>query len=357
MNENSNLKNAIKKLVIYKQQLNESEAYGAMKQIMEGNATHALIGAFVIALEISGVEVPQVKGFARCMRDFSIRITPSTSEPLVDTCGTGGDTFKTVNLSTLSALVTAAAGAPVAKHGNRGVTSPCGSADILEAAGVNLDIDPKETSKIIEEIDIGFLFAPRYHPAMKHAVIPRREIGLRTVFNILGPLTNPAGVRRQVIGVFEKDVAELLASVLVSLGSEEVFIIYNDLGADEILPAGTNHVIRYHRKCMEKMVLEPIDFGIQPVEARDIEQIESVPRNHHVFRSILQGGGPEPLKNAVAMNASLALVAGGVSKDFETGTEVAKHVLETGRARSKLQELVMKTGGSLARFDEFFQVN
>ena len=222
--------------------LTEGEAAEIMREIMSGKVTNAQLGAFLTAMAIKGETIEEITGFSRVMRDFAKRIHPQVEGELLDTCGTGGDSIKTFNISTITALVVAGAGIPVAKHGNRAVTSKCGSADILEGLGVNINLDPEGVKICIEKVGIGFMFAPLFHPAMKHAMPTRRELKIRTVFNILGPLTNPANAKCHTLGVFKKELTPVMAKVLRSLDANHIFTVYNSCGIDEVAPVGINYI-------------------------------------------------------------------------------------------------------------------
>ncbi|MHA1682997.1 MAG: anthranilate phosphoribosyltransferase [Promethearchaeota archaeon] len=345
------IKQAIHKKTVEKQNLSDSEAYAVMSQIMEGKATGAQIGAFLVAMKIRGESAGEVKAFVSCMKNHANTISPRVEKHMVDTCGTGGDTLKTANISTLSALVTAGSGVPVAKHGNRSVTSTCGSADILERVGVNIALEPHDVEKVIERAGIGFLFAPKFHPAMKYAIGPRREIGLRTVFNILGPLTNPASVEGQVLGVFSKEVSALMAEVLVGIGVKRFFIVHNDLGADELLPAGKNYVIRGVNGELDEMTLTAGDFGLPEVARGDLPISRTIEENERAFISTLDGRGPASLKSAVVMNSALAIITGDVTDDLKEAVRIATMSLETKAALAKLKELVQTSGGDVNSYN------
>ncbi|MBC7237412.1 MAG: anthranilate phosphoribosyltransferase, partial [Chloroflexi bacterium] len=246
---------------LQREHLSTDEAEAVMNRIMLGEATPAQIGAFLAALRAKGETVPEITGFARAMRNHATRVTP-TRRPLIDTCGTGGDGAHTFNISTTSALVVAGAGVAVAKHGNRSVSSRCGSADVLMALGVNLNLPPEKIAACIDEVGFGFLFAPALHPAMKHAIGPRREMGVRTVFNILGPLTNPAGASVQIIGVYHPDLVETLAGVLRDLGSEAAFVVNSFDGLDELSLAGPNTIAALHKGQIRRITLDPKQYGL-----------------------------------------------------------------------------------------------
>ncbi len=281
------------------------------------------------------------------MKDNARKIAPDTGSICIDTCGTGGDTLKTTNISTLSALVVAGAGVPVAKHGNRSVTSACGSADILEHFGVNIMADPAIVEKSINTRGIGFMFAPVFHPAMKNVLVPRREIGLQTVFNVLGPLTNPATVTGQVLGVFDFKIADMMARVLHANGMVRFFIVSNEFGADELLPCGKNHVLRSMGSGIEELVFTAGDFGLQEVPREAIPDIHGKEEAIKAFIGVLNGNERvHALRDAVLMNAALGIIAGGKTRDMTIAVEIARDSLSSGKALDKLFQLVEATGGT-----------
>ncbi|HME55545.1 MAG TPA: anthranilate phosphoribosyltransferase [Candidatus Lokiarchaeia archaeon] len=350
------IKEALNLKVVDHAALDASQAYVAMHEIMDGTATPAQIGAFLVALKIQEPTIEEISSFARCMKDFASIITPSTTDPVVDTCGTGGDVLKTINISTLSALVTAGAGIVVAKHGNRGVTSSCGSADVLEQAGVNIMASPAVVERSINDCGIGFMFAPVFHPAMKNVVGPRKEVGLRTVFNVLGPLTNPANASGQVLGVYDESIASTMAKVLVELGVQRFFIVHNEYGADEVLPSGKNHVLERNGRAVESRVLVAEDFGIDPASVEDLQVGTSKEDITHAFVRVLKGNGPKALTDAVIMNSALAIVIGGKTTDLQVAASLARESLETGAAIEKLRALVMASGGNIEQYDRFMEM-
>jgi anthranilate phosphoribosyltransferase len=350
------IKDALNRRVVDHEALDASQAYASMTDIMNGTATPAQIGAFLVALKIQEPTIEEISSFVRCMKDFATIITPSTTYPIVDTCGTGGDMLKTINISTLSALVAAGAGVIVAKHGNRGVTSSCGSADILELAGVNIMALPDKVEQSINECGIGFMFAPIFHPAMKNVVGPRKEVGLRTVFNVLGPLTNPANASGQVLGVYDENIADTMAKVLIELGVQRFFIVFNENGADELLPAGKNHVLERDGDAVESRVLVAGDFGIDPANVEDLQVGTSKDDVMHAFITILKGTGPKALIDAVIMNSALAIVIGGKTTDLQVAARLARESLDTGAAIEKLKALVIASGGNIEQYERFMEM-
>jgi anthranilate phosphoribosyltransferase len=356
--EKIGIKEAIHKNIIERKALDPAEAYAAMRDILLGNATPAQVGAFLVALKVHEPGTAEVAALVRCMKDFANIIHPVSNHPVVDTCGTGGDTLKTINISTLSALVAAGAGVTIAKHGNRSVTSACGSADILEYLGVNIMASPATVEHSISKVGIGFMFAPVFHPAMKHAAGPRKEIGLRTVFNVLGPLTNPAGATGQVLGVYDNGLATLMASVLIDAGVRRFFIVHNEHGADELLPAGKNHV--HERSSDGKVnsrVLLAKDFGLSDALLPDLLVNKGKEAAIRAFINILKGAGPRALVDAVLMNSALAIIAGEKTSDFIKATSRGRASLESGAALGKLRQLVEESGGSIEQFKKVVEVD
>jgi anthranilate phosphoribosyltransferase len=332
------IKEAIAK-VMDRQDLTEVEAEAAMTQIMEGQATPAQIGAFLTALRMKGESVSEIAGCARAMRRSAVPVHPRRAGLVVDTCGTGGDGAGTFNISTTAALVVAGAGQPVAKHGNRSVSSRCGSADVLEALGVNLDLPPARVAACVDEVGIGFLFAPKLHPAMKHVVGPRRELGVRTIFNLLGPLTNPAGAQAQVMGVYDPALTEPLAHVLGALGGVAAFVVHGAGGLDELTTTGPNRVSALRNGQVETITLDPADLGFSracPSELRG----GSAEENATITREILSGTLDGARRDVVVLNAAAALVAGGRSKTLREGIRLANHSLDSGAALRTLEHLI-----------------
>lgn len=328
--------------VVAGENLTEAEAMLAMEEIMEGRATPAQIAGFLTALKLKGETVAEITGFARVMRD---KATPVRSRHpvLVDTCGTGGDGANTFNISTAAALVLAGAGVKVAKHGNRSVSSRCGSADVLEALGVNLDLAPDEAAACLERVGITFLYAPALHGAMKFAAGPRRELGFRTVFNVLGPLTNPAGARAQVLGVYSPDLVRVLAEVLLRLETERAYVVHGAGGLDEVSPAGPALVCEVRDGKIAEYTLDPGQYGFAPAALEDLAG-GSPEDNAHIVRSIFDGERG-PRRDAVVMNAALGLMAAGVARDFAAGVELAARSIDRGLAGARLQALVRFTAG------------
>ena len=316
--------------------LTTEEAASVMEEIMQGEATPAQFGAFVTALRLKGETVDEIVGLARTMRAKAIPVT--ITEPVVDTCGTGGDGSHTFNISTAAAFVAAGAGLKVAKHGNRAMSSQCGSADVLEASGVRIDLDAEQVQKCLREVGIGFMFAPVFHPAMKYAAAPRREIGIRTVFNILGPLTNPASARAQVLGVAEGSLGEKLALVLQSLGCHHALVVHGEDGLDEITLTGKTQVCELRDGNIKSYIISPEDFGFSRASLDSLKG-STAGENASRLRSVLAGAlGPQ--RDVVLMNAAAALVVGDKAASLREGVALAKEVIDDGRALVKLEQLI-----------------
>ncbi|MEE2657778.1 MAG: anthranilate phosphoribosyltransferase [Candidatus Latescibacterota bacterium] len=317
--------------------IDRETAHGVMNQIMSGEATDAQIGGFLIALRAKGESVDEIAGCAQVMRDKATRITGGTP-PLLDTCGTGGDDSGTFNISTTVAFVAAAAGITVAKHGNRAMSSQCGSADVLAELGVNVEASPEQVGRCLDEAGIGFLFAPALHGAMKHAIGPRKELGTRTVFNILGPLTNPAGAKRQLIGVFAADLTDKMAHVLATLGSEQAFVVHGEDGLDEITLTGSTRVAELKNGEVNSYTVEPGQFGMDTV-ASDALHGGDAGHNADILRRILDGEMGAPT-DVVVLNAAAAITAGGLSETMEDGVAIARESIASGKAAGVLDKLV-----------------
>lgn len=316
--------------------LTEAEMTECMNEIMEGRATDAQIGSFLTALRYKGESVAEITGAARVMREKAARI--EAPKGTLDTCGTGGDMSGTFNISTTTALVVAACGVPVAKHGNRSVSSRSGSADVLEALGVKIDLEPKKVEKCIFETGFGFLFAPLFHPAMKFAIGPRREMGIRTIFNILGPITNPAGASRQVLGVFSSRLTETLCSVLGNLGAADAMVVHGEDGLDEITITDGTKVSRLVDGAVENSVISPMDFGIERVALSEIVGGDK-DENAKITRAIF-AGEKGPRRNVVLMNSGAALLVAGRATSLKEGFEIAAEAVDSGKAGVKLKQVV-----------------
>ncbi len=315
--------------------LTAEEATAVMGEIMDGHATPAQIGALVTALRMKGETPEEIAGFAVAMRERAHRIEPKVPV-FVDVVGTGGDGSGTFNISTVAAFVVAGSGVPVAKHNNRAVSSRCGSADLLEALGVPADVEPDHARRAIEEVGIGFLFAPRFHPAMRHAAGPRREIGIRTVFNVLGPLTNPAGARHQVVGVYHASLVEPIARVLQQLGARHAFVVHGD-GMDELAPSGPSHVAEVRGGQVRTFELRPEDAGL-PCHPTQAVRGGEASQNARLALSVLRGERGAH-RDVVLLNAAAALVAAGACSDLREAAERAAESIDRGAALGKLEQL------------------
>ncbi len=339
--------------LVERRDLSRMEAAAAMEAIMSGAATNAQIAAFLTALRMKGETAEELIGFAQVMRQKVARVrtagegvaglTGTDREMLIDTCGTGGDASGSFNVSTATAFVVAGAGLKVAKHGNRSMSglsasSLCGSADVVEALGVNLELNPAHVGRCIDEVGIGFLYAPLLHTAMKHVMTARREMGVRTVFNLLGPLTNPAAANAQVIGVAAPELTEKLARVLAQLGTVRAFVVHGADGLDEISNTGESRVSEVRDGMVRSFTVRPADFGVEPAAIADLRGGDRE-QNAEIIRGVL-GSEPGPKRDIVLMNATAALVVGGKARDFKEGVAVAARSIDSGAARAKLEHLV-----------------
>jgi len=323
--------------VIAKRDLSVDDMRSVMTTIMTGEATPAQIGGFLVGLRMKGETVDEITAAAGVMRDLATKVDVRGPH-LVDTCGTGGDGAKTFNISTASAIVVAAAGGKVAKHGNRSISSKSGSADVLEAAGVNLDITPEQVGQCIDEIGVGFMFAPKHHGAMKHAIGPRKEMAVRTLFNVLGPLTNPAGAPNQVLGVFSKDLVEPLAHVLAKLGSEHVLVVHADDGMDEISIGSATTIAELKDGAVSVYSVDPQQFGMSKADVTTLA-VDDAQQSLSVIKKVFDNT-PGPAMDIVSLNAGAAIYAAGIADSLEAGVNVAKEVIANGSARDKLTALV-----------------
>lgn len=323
--------------VIERRDLSREQMHSVMQAIMTGEATPAQIGGFLIGLRMKGETIDEITAAAEVMRSLASKVTVSAPH-LVDTCGTGGDARKTFNISTASAFVAAAAGAHVAKHGNRSVSSKSGSADLLEAAGANLELNVDQVAQCIEKVGIGFMFAPLHHGAMKYAIGPRREMGVRTVFNVLGPLTNPAGALNQVLGVFDVALVEPLAKVLRQLGSRHVLVVHSEDGMDEISIGAPTKVAELKNGSIDVYLIRPEDFGLH---SQDIEQltVTNASDSLQMIRGVLDND-PGPARDIVALNAGAAIYAAGIAEELQAGVNKALAAIADGSARKKLEQFV-----------------
>ncbi len=320
--------------------LQQDEAEAVMNQIMTGGATQAQIGAYLMALRMKGETQDEIVGSARAMRANAHHVPTTTdADVLLDTCGTGGDKSGTFNISTTVAFVAAGAGLKVAKHGNRAASSKCGSADVLAELGVNLDLTPEQVGKCVDDVGIGFLFAAKLHPAMKHAIGVRREIAVRTIFNILGPLTNPAGARRQLMGVFVADLAPMLAHVLGELGSLSALVVSGYGSIDELTTTGPNTVSQLKDGEVTTYEFDPEEYGFRGAHISELLG-DDAPTNAAILRDILSGEITDAKRDVVLLNAGAALEAGGMTDSLSQGIEQAADVVDSGAALEKLDALI-----------------
>ena len=332
-----NINEAIK-AVISRQNLNEGEMHDVMSSIMTGQTTDAQIGAFLVGLSMKGETIEEITASAKVMRALATSVKLSSDEFLVDTCGTGGDGLGLFNISTASAFVVAAAGGKVAKHGNRSISSKSGSADVLEAAGINLSLNPELISQCIEEIGVGFMFAPAHHSAMKHAIGPRKELAIRTIFNVLGPLTNPAKAPNQIMGVFDKNLVEPIANVLKGLNSRHVMVVHSEDGLDEFSIANKTYVAELKDNKISTYTVHPHDFGLEEgsldsIQAENAEQ--SLALIHEAF-----SGKQGEARDIIALNAGAAIYVSGLVNSLEEGITKANQTLSDGSAQDKLDAYI-----------------
>ncbi len=329
------IKEAIQSLIAGRS-LTVEEAASVMGEIMEGQVTPAQFGAFVTALRLKGETVDEIAGLARTMRAKAVRVM--TTEPVIDVVGTGGDGLNTFNISTATAFVVAGAGLKVAKHGNRAASSQCGSADVLEALGVRFELTAEQVQKCLEEVGMGFMFAPAFHPAMKYAGAPRREIGIRTVFNILGPLTNPANAQSYLLGVADGSLVEKLAMVLQSLGCHHALVVHGEDGLDEITLTNKTRICEVKDDHIKSYSISPEDFGLSRASLDSLKG-GTAKENATLLRKIL-AGAPGPQRDVVLMNTAAALVAGDRAQSLQQGLELARETVDSGRALAKLEQLI-----------------
>ena len=328
------------KAVTEKRDLTAEEMNATMRLIMTGEATPAQVGGFLVGLRMKGESIDEITAAASVMRDLASKVDVDKNH-LVDTCGTGGDSSGSFNISTASALVVAAAGGKVAKHGNRSISSKSGSADVLETAGVNLEISAEQVAECVNEIGVGFMFAPLHHSAMKHAIGPRREMAVRTIFNVLGPLTNPAGAPNQVLGVFSKDLVEPLAHVLKRLGSEHVLVVHAEDGMDEISIASPTFVAELKDGEVSSYTIQPEDFSMSRA---DLQQIRATDSAHslEIIKAVFDNT-EGPAKDIVCLNAGAAIYVAGLATSLASGVKRAQEVIASGAVNEKLQQLIVKT--------------
>ena len=316
--------------------LSMSETETAMNEIMSGEATPAQIAAFITALRIKGETAEEIAGCAKIMQQNALQVNPKRTD-VVDTCGTGGDASGTFNISTTVAFVVAGTGLGVAKHGNRSITSKCGSADLMEALGIKISLAPEQVAQCVDEVGIGFCFAPAFHPAMKYATPVRQEIGLRTVFNVLGPLANPARAKRQLIGVYSENLTETIADVLRALKSERAFVVHGADGLDELSTTGVNRVSELKDGQVISYKIDPEELGIAKASLQDLLG-GTLDENAQITRKILNGDSG-PKRDIVLLNAAAVLIAGGKAKDFKEGIMIATESIDNSAALKKIDEL------------------
>lgn len=335
------IRGAIKR-VIEGGNLREEEMVAVMDEVMSGEATPAQIASFITALRIKGETVEEITGAAKVMRKKATRVDTGVDIEaggiVIDTCGTGGDGSGTFNVSTASAFVVAGHGLTVAKHGNRSISSKCGSADVLEACGVVLDLPAEDVSRCIKEVGIGFLFAPALHGAMKHAIGPRKEIGVRTIFNILGPLTNPAGANVQVLGVFAEELTETLARVLGKLGAHRALVVHGEGNLDELTTTGITKISELKNNEITSYTIKPADLDL-PISTLEQLRGGATAEEAAVQMQAILGGEPGPKKDMVVLNSGAALMAAGVTTDLSAGVELAGEIIDSGKAKAKLDAL------------------
>ena len=324
--------------IIEHREIFHDEMLDLMRQIMGGQMSPVLIAAIITGLRVKKETIGEIAAAAQVMREFATRVEVADDRHLVDTCGTGGDAAHTFNVSTAAAFVAAAAGAKVAKHGGRSVSSKSGSADVLEALGVNINLTPEQVAQAIEEVGLGFMFAPNFHGAMKHAAPVRRELGVRTIFNILGPLTNPAGARHQLMGVFHPDLVGIQARVLQRLGSRHVIVVHGLDGLDEISISGETLVAELRGGEVHEYTLTPQQLGFEPC-ALDAIRVQDGAQSKQMVLSVLNNH-PGPARDIVILNAGAAIYVAGLARSLQKGVERAREAVETGAARRKLDQLV-----------------
>lgn len=327
--------------VIENREIFHDEMLDLMRQIMSGEMSPTMIAALIVGLRVKKETIGEIAAAAQVMREFSTKVPVAEHSHLLDTCGTGGDSAHTFNISTAAAFVAAAAGAKVAKHGGRSVSSKSGSADVLEALGANLNVTPQQVARCIDQIGVGFMFAPSHHAAMKHAAPVRRELGVRTLFNILGPLTNPAGARNQVMGVFHPDLVGIQARVLQRLGSRHVMVVHGVEGLDEISVSGETRVAELKNDQVREYTIHPRQFGVRTAQLSEI-RVENMDEAKAMLLAAL-GDKAGPARDIVALNAGAAIYTAGLADSHEAGVKKAIAVIDSGAARKKLDEFVTFT--------------
>ncbi len=343
------IKQAISKIIVGNN-LTETEMIAVMNEIMDGNSSDAQIGSFITALRMKGETIDEIVGAVRVMREKATfvdsGVDTAAGEVLMDIVGTGGDGSGTFNVSTTTAFVVAAAGIPVAKHGNRAVSSNCGSADVLEALGVDLSLPADKVANCVRTVGIGFLFAPMLHGAMKYAIGPRREIGIRSIFNILGPMTNPAGANVQLTGVFSRELTKTLAEVLVRLGMKRTLVVWGEGNLDEMTITGTSHVADGSEGKVTTYSIEPEDVGLSRATLADISGGKTVAQAAELVRAVLRGEEGARL-DMVLLNSGAALLAAGLADNLQDGVQQARQIINSGSAYQKLEQLVTYEGSAI----------
>lgn len=343
------------KKVVSGQDLSEEESYDCMMEMVSGNASPIHMSAFLAALATKGESISEITGFVKAMRQVSVKVTPRMDEPLVDTCGTGGDSFKTFNVSTISAIIAASCGVTIAKHGNRAISSKCGGADILEAMGVNVEGNAQEVEFCLEKTGIGFMFAPKYHPAMSYVMPVRKKLGMRTVFNILGPLSSPANTDIHLMGVFDPDYVEIMASVLRNLGVKRALVVHGfdengEPAMDEISTIGKTRAAFLDDGEIKIFELYPEDFGLKTTQKKLIMAPDTLDENLQIAMDVLEGKRENEVEEArmdlSLANAGAILFLAGKAENLEEGVQKAKRSVEKGNAYNKLQEFVSASMGS-----------
>ena len=327
--------------LINQQDLSYEDMQSAMNQIMSGEINPIQISGFMVALQIKGPTIDEIAAAAEVMREVSNKVKITSKQHLIDTCGTGGDSLQTFNVSTLAAIVAASAGAVVAKHGGRSVSSKSGSADVLESLGVNVNLNFSQLGDLVDDIGIGFMFAPNYHPAMKHVAPVRKELKLRTIFNLLGPLTNPASAKNQVVGVYGKELTIVFAEVLKKLGSHHVLSVHGDDGMDEISITGKTYIAELKNGKILEYEFNPQDYGFELGKIEDIE-VSDIESSKKMMLSVLNGD-KNTARDITILNAGAALYVSGICQDFESAFEVSARMIDEGLAIKKLKQLIKKS--------------
>lgn len=325
--------------IIERKNLTDKESERVMEMIMSGEATPSQLGSFLTALRMKGETATEIAALAKVMRKFAQKIEPEVDGLLVDVCGTGGDKVKTFNISTTAMFIVSAAGIPIAKHGNRAITSNSGSADVLEELGINLNLEFEKIKEAIEKVGIGFMFAPAHHLAMKYVMPTRKELGIRTVFNILGPLTNPANAQAQLMGVFDQNLTEKLAEVFKLLGLKQAMVVYGEPGLDELSNLGKTKISELREGKIKTYWLQPEDFGLKRAKAEDLAGGDRK-ENAKILVDILTGKEKGPKRDIVLLNSAAGIVVGNKAENLREGIEMARNVLEGGKAYKKLNEFL-----------------